>query len=276
VTTITTFSPTAGVVSAQGLDVSNFQGQFNWAAAKSAEPALAFGIYRLTEGLPADADNSPDPTAVHNAAGIRAQGLAHGAYHFLHPRDSGAAQAQYFVQQHMKIGLSSDDMLWLDNESTDGMNPAAVAASARAFMAELKILAPHNPMGVYTYINFASNGNCAGLGAYPLWLAYPNLASPTPPPPWANWTFWQWGSRNGIDADAFNGTAAQLHAWIASFAPAAATGPYRHVLHSRSLAQMAAARSTTPKHLLSVTAGAYTAKDAATVVDGMIVYTTNP
>ena len=41
----------AGVVSAQGLDVSNFQGSFGWAAVKAGYPALAFGIYKMTEGL---------------------------------------------------------------------------------------------------------------------------------------------------------------------------------------------------------------------------------
>ena len=87
------------------------------------------------------------------------------------------------------------------------------------FMAELKVLAPHNPRGVYTYIDFAREGNCAGLEFEPLWLAYPAALAPVAPPPWTRWTFWQWGTRDGTDADAFNGTEAQLSAWIGSFAP---------------------------------------------------------
>lgn len=53
-------------------------------------------------------------------------------------------------------------------------------------------------------------------------------------------------------------------------------GPYRHVLTNRSLHQMAQARHTTPGHLLAVTASAYTDQDAATIIPGMIVYSTNP
>jgi hypothetical protein len=88
------------------------------------------------------------------------------------------------------------------------------------------VLRPDNPKGVYSYIHFIAEGYCNGLGTWPLWLAYPNLTAPQPPPPWARWAFWQWGQRNGTDADAFNGTAADLNAWIASFTPPAA--PYKH------------------------------------------------
>ena len=36
-------------------------------------------------------------------------------------------------------------------------------------MAELVALRPHNPCGVYSFFNFITSGNCAGLGSYPLW-----------------------------------------------------------------------------------------------------------
>lgn len=201
------------VASAQGLDVSNYQGKYNWAGTSG----LSFGIYRLTQGLPADHANSPDPTAQWNHAQIAAKGLIRGAYHFLNPAGPGAAQAQYFVTQAAALGLTQQDMLWLDNEQA-GQSPAAVAACAYDFMAELDHLVPHNPRGVYTFISFAKAGNCGGLGGWPLWLAYPSLTAPAPPPPWVNWTFWQWGQRNGTDADAFNGTAAALADWAAGYA----------------------------------------------------------
>jgi lysozyme len=200
------------VQSAQGLDVSNYQGKFDW----SAVTGLSFGIYRMTQGLGVHT-NSPDPDAAWNNAQLKAQRLTRGAYHFFDPTLSGAAQAQYFVAQRSLIGLDSSDMLWLDHE-TAGASPAGTSAAAVAFMTELDKLAPHNPRGVYTYISFATGGNCAGLDNWPLWLAYPASAAPVPPPPWAKWTFWQWGLRNGVDTDAFNGTAAQLQAWVASYA----------------------------------------------------------
>ncbi len=36
-----------GVQSAQGIDVSNYQGKYDW----SATTGLSFGVYRLTQGL---------------------------------------------------------------------------------------------------------------------------------------------------------------------------------------------------------------------------------
>lgn len=275
----------AGIASAEGLDVSNFQGKFNWAGAKKGYPALAFGIHRVTQGLGAGV-NSPDPTAVWNHGAIKDTGLYRGGYHFLDPALGGAAQARYFADTWDKLGLNKTDMLWLDNEDNKNgaMHAAAVADCAQAFMNELHTLLPHNPMGVYSNLNFGQIGADAGLGRWPWWAAHPGSA-PVPPPPWARWTFWQWGMRNGIDADAFNGTKAQLDAWIASFAPAPpapqASGPVRHLTTGHmTLAQLAASRNTTPAHLFDMIVHNYTAKDitqAASLVlpQGTPYYTSN-
>jgi GH25 family lysozyme M1 (1,4-beta-N-acetylmuramidase) len=227
------------VPSAQLLDVSNYQGHYDWTSAKKSIPHLAGGIFRLTQGLGQAGTNSPDPDAAWNHRQLAELGLHRGMYHFLDPGKSGAAQASYFVTTARHLGLNPSDMLWLDNE-TAGTSPAAVAACARDFMAELDKLTPRNPRGVYTFIDFAKQGNCEGLGDRPLWLAYPAASAPQPPPPWMRWTFWQWGTRRGTDADAFNGTPADLRTWIASFAT-----PRAVVMHTAdgktSLHQMAAA-----------------------------------
>jgi lysozyme len=265
--------------SAQGIDVSDFQGQYGWSAAKKAIPDLAFGVYRLTQGLGASGTASPDPDAAWNHAQIAAQGLHRGAYHFLDPHLPGEVQAQYFAGEHAKLGTTAADMFWLDNE-TAGESPAAVAACATAFMTELGKLVPHNPRGVYTFIDFARQGNCAGLEGYPLWLAYPAADAPSSPPPWHRWTFWQWGTRNGTDTDAFNGTVSQLDDWIASYQPK--TGPYRHTAPgNRTLGQIAASRGTTPQHIAEVTMGALSNADIVTISGlalpaGFPFYTTNP
>jgi GH25 family lysozyme M1 (1,4-beta-N-acetylmuramidase) len=197
---------------ARGIDVSNFGGDFNWAGTSG----LSFGICRASQGLGAAGTNSPDPFLAWNWPRIKARGLARGAYHFLDPRLDGAAQASYFVQTLSAVGLETTDMLWLDNETT-GTSPAAVAACARAFMARLASLRPRNPRGVYSFWNFIKEGNCAGLGSYPLWLAIFQTATPAAPAPWREWTFWQSGTATDHDNDVFGGTAADLTAWISSF-----------------------------------------------------------
>jgi GH25 family lysozyme M1 (1,4-beta-N-acetylmuramidase) len=224
---------------AQLLDVSNYQGHFDWTSAKASVPHLAGGIFRLTQGLGGPGMNSPDPDAEWNHRQIAELGLHRGMYHFLDPRRSGAEQAKYFVIMATRLGLTPADMLWLDNE-TAGTSPAAVAACARDFMAELDKQCPRNPRGVYTFINFARDGNCEGLGDRPLWLAYPAATAPVPPPPWMRWTFWQWGTRQGTDADSFNGTPDDLDTWIKSFS--SARTPVMHTADGKtSLHQMAAA-----------------------------------
>ncbi|MDQ2874802.1 MAG: glycoside hydrolase family 25 protein [Actinomycetota bacterium] len=261
--TVRTSEPLEGVASAQGLDVSNFQGKFSWAATSG----LSFGIHRLTQGLGGAGLNSPDPTATWNHQQIAAKGLIRGAYHFLDPSQDGAAQARYYSAAYTTLGLRPADMMWLDSETSGRQNAAEVSACARAFMAELKSLHPRQPMGVYTFISFATGGFCDGLGSWPLWLAYPASGAPKPPPPWARWTFWQWGLRNGDDADAFNGTAAQLGAWVESFAPAApvppapkppaapSAKPSLHVATGKqSLAQFAAAAARTGLEVVWLTA----------------------
>ena len=197
---------------ARGIDVSNYAGQFNW----TATSGLSFGICRASQGLGAPGTNSPDPFLAWNWPRIKAKGLARGAYHFLDPGLSGAAQARYFVEQVSAVGLLNTDMLWLDNE-TAGASVASVAACARDFMSTLVALRPHNPCGVYSFWNFITSGNCAGLEIYPLWLAIFQSATPGAPAPWKSWKFWQSGSTATNDNDVFNGSAAELTAWIGSY-----------------------------------------------------------
>ena len=92
---------------AQGIDVSNYAGQFNWAGTSG----LSFGICRATQGLGAAGTNSPDPYLSWNWPRIQQKGLARGAYHFLDPYLNGASQAQYFVNTLTNEGLLDTDML---------------------------------------------------------------------------------------------------------------------------------------------------------------------
>jgi len=196
---------------AQGIDVSNYAGDYDWAGTSG----LSFGICRATQGLGGAGTNSPDPYLTWNWPRIKSKGLARGAYHFMDPYLNGASQAQYFVETVSAQGLLTTDMLWLDNE-TAGASASAVAACATAFMKELKTLRPNNPIGVYSFYDFITAGNCAGCTEYPLWLAIFQSETPGPPPPWKAWQFWQSGGSSNHDNDVFNGTAAQLTAWIDS------------------------------------------------------------
>jgi GH25 family lysozyme M1 (1,4-beta-N-acetylmuramidase) len=200
---------------ARGIDVSNYAGEFDW----SGTSGLSFGICRTTQGLGGPGTNSPDPYLSWNWPRIQSEGLVRGAYHFLDPYLDGGQQAEYFVTTLSEQTLLTTDMLWLDNE-TAGESPASVAACARDFMSTLTSLRPHNPCGVYSFWDFATSGNCDGLGDYPLWLAIFQSTAPVgAPSPWSSWLIWQSGGTSNYDADLYSGSAADLNQWISSYQP---------------------------------------------------------
>jgi GH25 family lysozyme M1 (1,4-beta-N-acetylmuramidase) len=248
-------NPVDGVASAQGIDASNYQGNLDWVTAKRQVPNLAFGFFRLTEGLPASRDNSPDPFAAHNRHSLSDAGLVQGAYHFLHPSLSGRAQARYFVEEYGKLGLFQPDMLALDSEATDGLGSGAIAACALDFMEELTVLCPHNPKLVYSNLAFARMDADHGLERWPLWLAYPSVSAPPAPAPWSSWRIWQWGVRRAggetVDADAFNGSMTDFRNWLAGYNPQP-SGPYKHTTDgTKTLKGLAATRGERPGPFLN-------------------------
>lgn len=211
-------------LSAQGIDVSNYQGRFNWSAAATAEAKagrpLVFGLCRATQGLGGSGTNSPDPHLAWNWQQIHAHGLYRGAYHFLNPALSGGGQAEYFVRtlEGQSGGVAGTDILILDHE----VKHAGAAATAQAFMHELVTLMPHNPRAVYINLDMARTGYGAGLGSYPLHIAaYQNSAPSLKGTPWGAWHLWQFGD-SPWDLDAYNGTAGDLKKWISSYGGPAA------------------------------------------------------
>lgn len=68
---------------------------------------------------------------------------------------------------------------------------------------------------IYTFLSFAQEGNCAGLGGHPLWIADPSRAAGRPrvPGPWKGWLLHQYGT-DSVDADVANvSSAAGLRAY---------------------------------------------------------------
>jgi lysozyme len=190
------------VANAQGIDVSSFQGAFDWQAKKGT---ISFGFAKATEG-----NTVTDPQFARNWQQIKAMGIVRGAYCFGHPSDGAATNAAHFLSVVRAQGLEAGDLLALDLEVSDGLAPAQVAAFGRNWCAEVKAATGHTPI-VYTYVDFALEGNCAGLGGYPLWIADPNhpAGHPTVPAPWTKWEFQQYATST-VDEDVFNGTTAEL------------------------------------------------------------------
>jgi GH25 family lysozyme M1 (1,4-beta-N-acetylmuramidase) len=195
------------VANAAGIDVSSFQPSFDWAAEKGR---ISFAFIKATEGM-----TVRDPEFAANWQAAKAIGIVRGAYHFAHPKNGAANDSRAFLAQVRAHGLQAGDLLALDLETTDGLSPQRVAEYARNWCAEVQRASGHTPV-VYTFLDFAHQGNCAGLGHYPLWIAEPSAPAgrPVVPQPWSTWKFHQYGTArvgtNTVDVNVFNGDTAAL------------------------------------------------------------------
>jgi GH25 family lysozyme M1 (1,4-beta-N-acetylmuramidase) len=197
--------------SAQGIDVSSFQARLS----TQEVAGFQFAFTKCTDGTRIDGDFKA------NWALIRSAGIHRGAYHEL---QSGNAigQAEAFLATVKTDGLRPGDMLSVVASDYPGVTPDEVKAWCDHVH---QGTSGNNPVLVYTDLSVGKTlGNCTG---YPLWVAWPNPTAPGPAQiaPWKSWHLWQWGTRRVaglgvVDADAYNGDAAEMTAWIDSFKPA--------------------------------------------------------
>lgn len=190
-----------------GIDVSNWQGSLNWGSLKS-KYGLAFGITKVSEGT-----TYTDPFGRGNLAGMKANGLVRGVYHFARPGNSVNQEADHFVSCARAAGWQRGDLVALDIETNDGRTPAQVASWCLAWCRRVEAALGVRPI-VYTFLSYARGGYCAGLGAYPLWIADPSATAGkprVPTGPWSKWAFHQY-SDSPYDLDLFNGDTTALRA----------------------------------------------------------------
>lgn len=195
------------ISSAQGTDFSSYQPRIDAAALQKAGNSFAFA--KATNGM-----SPQDPLFAGDWAAILSAGVHRGAYHELTPGD-GAAQARHFMSTVTGQGLRPGDML-----ACVASDYPVSGSQAKAFLDTCRAMAgPRCPVLLYSDLDrLLSLADCA---RYPLWLAAWRSSAPQSVTPWDKWTFWQYASGGGVnggDMDAFNGTAAQLDAWIASYA----------------------------------------------------------
>lgn len=187
-----------------GIDVSNYQGSFNWEPYRGK---ISFGAVLATEGT-----SFTDTDLKHDWAGMAGIGIHRLAYHYALPAQSSPQrQASYFIEVMKSAGYEDTDQFVLDLETSQGLMPAEVATWAQKFLQYVNSTG-HRCL-IYTNPSFASSGNCAGLESWDLWIADYGIPSPVVPRPWSTWTFWQ-SSGNSLDLDTYNGTQAELDAFM--------------------------------------------------------------
>jgi lysozyme len=205
----------------QGVDVSSFQGApASWA--KNAG-AIQWAAVKITELQPPGSApiRYTNPDAAADWAYLKLHGLVRVAYLFGHPSVNAAATVSFFAEQLDALGVEDGDAVALDHEVTDGLRPAAVSAWAVSVLADLRKTFGRMPL-IYTFLSFATEGNCAGLGTYPLWMSDPSSAAghPRVPAPWQTWALHQYATSGNIDRDVSSyATPAAMRAALGTGAP---------------------------------------------------------
>lgn len=186
----------------RGVDVASFQGRpASW---KTAAGPVDWAAVKITELQPSGL-RYVDPDAAPDWAGLRTDRRGRAAYMFGHPATSPTESVAFFLEELRPLGLADTDAIALDHETSDGRSPAAASAWALAVLQQLKHATGRRPV-LYTFLDFAEEGNCQGLGEYPLWIADPSRppGRPRVPKPWTTWAIHQYEINGAIDRDVAN------------------------------------------------------------------------
>jgi hypothetical protein len=182
-----------------GVDVASFQGSpGSWT---SAAGDIVWAGVKLTELQP-NGTKYVNPDAKADMDWLHTNHKGRVAYLFGHPSVDATETVDFFLTEFNHIGLYDTDAAALDLETTDGKSAQEVAAWAANVLSQLHKRLDRPPL-VYTFIDFAKQGNCAGLGGYPLWIADPSSPQghPVVPGPWKTWAIHQYGTTANIDRD---------------------------------------------------------------------------
>lgn len=218
-----------GLVTAEpinGPDVASWQhpggAPIDWFAVRAS--GHEFAMVKATEGL-----NYINPFFVQDVVGMRAAGLARGAYHYADVRASPEAQASFFASTSLPLNGPGGLPPVLDLEDAKGLPPAAVIDWTRRYLNTVQTLTGRQPI-IYTYPNFwrTAMANTNEFSNYPLWIAdYNGKSAPGPlPGGWRNWAFWQYTSTGripgvsvNIDLNFYSGSMGPIEAYSNSLFP---------------------------------------------------------
>lgn len=199
-----------------GINVSRYQGDIDWRAARRA--GVEFAYIKATEG-----GDLLDPMFKTHWAGARRAGMRHGAYHFFYFCRPAAEQARWFIKHVPRDANALPpvlDMEWNHTSPTCRLRPdgATVRAEARRFLDLLQAHYGVRPV-IYTTVDFYRDTGIGRLGGTQFWLR--SVAGhPRDTYPGARWTFWQYtgtgvvpGIEGPVDLNVFAGPPAQWQAW---------------------------------------------------------------
>jgi lysozyme len=198
------------------IDISHYEKTVDWKAVKAS--GKVDGVFaKATEG-----DSFVDPMFLKHRVGAMSVSIPFGAYHFFHASKDPMDQAALFCKT--VHGLNPGDIFpmfdW-ERGSQDGEPPPTDTTNGLLCLNTIKKIFDISTMIDYGGLDFLQSlqGNDRLAAANPLWLAEygPSLHVP---PPWKNWTLWQYSDKGpvpgigNIDVSYFNGNAEQFKAYL--------------------------------------------------------------
>lgn len=174
----------------EGMDVSVFQGDVDFAAAKA--DGIEAVYIRATFG-----ERGVDDAFRRNARRALLAGLPYGFYHFLEAQTPAQArvEARHFVQTIR--GTNYPCRPALDFEVDEALSDQEARAVIAAFLEETEARAGARPM-LYADASNAARLNEA-FTAYPLWIAQWEVDEPDiSATPWSEWAGWQYADNGRV------------------------------------------------------------------------------
>ncbi len=201
----------------QGIDVSRWQGDIDWAKVKDAGTRFAF--IKATEG----GDRIDDYFSEHWRR-TKAAGIPRAAYHFYYFCRPAAEQARWFIQNVPREASAMPpvlDMEWNPHSPTCKLRPPpeTVRSEMTIFLDIIERHYGKKPI-IYTSIDFFDDNNLVTYRGYPYWLrsvaGHPRQKYGSHP-----FTFWQYtgtgivpGVTGDADINVFNGSDAAWRKWL--------------------------------------------------------------
>ena len=179
----------------QGIDVSNYQGNIDYAKVKEAGIEIVY--IKATEG-----QTITDAYLNQNYQKAKTNGLLVGFYHFVRARTNAQAvlEAEHFV--NAISGMAPDCRLAMDFEIFGNLTTNQVNDISFTFLRKVQELTGKN-MVVYSNTNSARTVFSQELAnSYPLWVAEYGVSRPQNNGKWNTWIGYQYTDRgviNGIN-----------------------------------------------------------------------------
>ena len=189
--TITEAVSPVSLANYEGIDVSNWQGNIDYAQVKAAGIEIVY--IKASEGT-----TYKDPYFERNYANAKTNGLKVGFYHFVTATNVQAArnQAQFFAS--VISGKSPDCKLAMDFEQfREGLSVDEINEISKAFLETVRQLTGKEVV-IYSNLNDAKTIFSRELASqYPLWVAYWGSESGllNSSSNWQNWEGWQYTNR---------------------------------------------------------------------------------